>query len=173
VTIVPATRADATGVVDLIGRVFVEYGWIWNPAVEVPDLLRWRDYEAPHGAFFVIRDGERVVGSAGVHRLDAASAELHRLYLDPALRGQGFGDGLVETILGWCRAERVAHLVLWSDTRFEHAHRLYLRHGFRRTGERVLPEDVNQSREYRFEREVDLASLSSGRRHGGSRSAGI
>jgi putative acetyltransferase len=164
VTIVPATRADAAGVIELIGRVFVEYGWIWHPAIEVPDLLRWSpDYEPPHGAFFVIRDGDRVVGSAGVHRLDEARAELHRLYLDRALRGRGFGDGLVDAVLGWCRAERVAHLVLWSDTRFEHAHRLYLRHGFRRTGERVLPEDVNQSREYRFEREVG----------GGSRSAGI
>jgi putative acetyltransferase len=159
VRIVPATRADAPGVIELIGRVFAEYGWIWDPAVEVPDLLRWAPhYEPPHGAFFVIRDGARIVGSAGVDRLDRTSAELHRLYLDPALRGRGFGDGLVDAVLGWCRDQGVTHLVLWSDTRFEHAHRLYLRHGFRRTGERVLPEDVNQSREYRFERAVDLGA---------------
>jgi GNAT superfamily N-acetyltransferase len=159
VTIAPATRADAAGVIDLIGRVFVEYGWIWQPATEVPDLLQWAPhYEPPHGAFFVIRDGDRIVGSAGVHRLDHACAELHRLYLDPALRGRGFGDALVDAVVGWCRSEGIARLLLWSDTRFEHAHRLYLRHGFRQMGERVLPEDINQSREYRFERDVVLGA---------------
>lgn len=151
--IVPATRADAPGVIDLIGRVFVEYGWIWDPAIEVPDLLRWTPYEPPHGAFFVIRDEGCVVGSVGVDRV-GADAELHRLYLDAAVRGRGLGDALVETILQWCRAGGVRRLVLWSDTRFVHAHRLYLRHGFRRTGERVLPGDVNQTREFSFERDV-------------------
>jgi GNAT superfamily N-acetyltransferase len=150
----PARQGDARGVVELIGRVFAEYGWIWDPAVEVPDLLRWEGYEPPHGAFFIIRDGERVAGSVGVDRVDAGTAELHRLYLDPHLRGQGLGEALVDAILDWCRAQRLVRLVLWSDTRFEHAHRLYERKGFRRTGERELPDDVNQSREYGYERDV-------------------
>jgi hypothetical protein len=42
----------------------------------------------------------------------------------------------------------------WSDTRFTHAHLLYLRHGFRQTGERTLDGDINQTHEYRSEREV-------------------
>jgi len=48
----------------------------------------------------------------------------------------------------------VARLVLWSDTRFEQAHRLYRRIDFRQTGERTLPNDPNQTREYCFERPV-------------------
>jgi putative acetyltransferase len=154
-TVVAATRADAAGVIDLIGRVFAEYGWIWDPPTEVPDLLRWAPhYEPPHGAFFVVREAGRVVGSVGVDRKGSDTAELHRLYLEPHLRGRGLGDALVTTILDWCRDRRVARLVLWSDTRFVHAHRLYLRHGFRRTGERELAGDLNQSREYHFERAV-------------------
>jgi putative acetyltransferase len=150
-----ATRADAAGVIDLIGRVFVEYGWIWEPAAEVPDLLRWTPhYEPPHGAFFVVREGERIVGSVGVDRVGDGTAELHRLYLDPAMRGRGLGEALVNTIVDWCRTHGAARLVLWSDTRFTHAHRLYLRTGFRQTGERELPEDINQTREYSFERAV-------------------
>ena len=153
--ITPATRADAAGVIDLIGRVFVEYGWIWEPATEVSDLLRWTPhYEPPHGAFFVVREGERIVGSVGVDRVGDGTAELHRLYLEPAMRGRGLGEALVNTILGWCRTHGVTRLVLWSDTRFTHAHRLYLRTGFRQTGERELPEDINQTREYSFERAV-------------------
>lgn len=147
-------RADAPGVIELIGRVFVEYGWIWDPAAEVPDLLRWTPYEPPDGAFFVVREEGRVVGSVGVHRFEDDVAELHRLYLDAPVRGRGLGDALVQTVLAWCRDNGVSRLLLWSDTRFVHAHRLYLRHGFRQTGERELPQDVNQTREYHFERAV-------------------
>lgn len=138
----------------LIERVFQEYGFLFEPALEVPDLLAFdRHYAPPHGAFFVVRHGAEVLGSVGVERHGPSSAELHRLYLDAGLRGRGVGQALVEAVLAWCRAEGVRHLVLWSDTRFDRAHRLYERLGFRRTGERAL-EDVNRSREYRYERAV-------------------
>jgi GNAT superfamily N-acetyltransferase len=160
VTIVPATQKDVDEIIALIGRVFAEYRWIWVPPIEVPDLYRWTPhYEPPHGAFFVVRDGDgdgdgRLVGSVGVDRVGDGVAELHRLYLDPHARGRGLGDALVRTIVEWCRGNTVSRLVLWSDTRFEHAHRLYERHGFQRTGERALPEDVNDTREYHYERQV-------------------
>ena len=151
----PAGPADALGVVELIGRVYLEYGFVYVPEVEVPDLFRFEQhYAAPRGAFYVVREGGVIVGSVGVERLDGGSAELHRLYLDARLRGRGTGRALVETVLEWCRAQNVGRLILWSDTRFDQAHRLYERMGFRRTGERTLPDDLNQTREYGFERPV-------------------
>ena len=154
-SVVPATRTDAAGVVDLIGRVYAEYRFVYEPGVEVPDLFRFDEhYTPPRGAFFVVRDGNRVVGSVGVERLDGGAAELHRLYLDANLRGRGTGRALVEAVLDWCRAEKISRLILWSDTRFDQAHRLYERMGFERRGERTLPDDLNQTREYGFERPV-------------------
>jgi GNAT superfamily N-acetyltransferase len=151
----PATRDDAPGVIALIGRVFVEYRWIYDPRTEVPDLLAFdAHYSAPHGAFWVVLDGSRVVGSVGVDRRRAGVAELHRLYLDADRRGRGLGEALVGRVLDWCRAQAIPRLELWSDTRFEHAHRLYVRLGFRPDGERTLAGDVNDTREYRFERDV-------------------
>ena len=149
------TAEDAAAVVELIGRVFAEYRWIWDPPREVPDLLAFSDhYVEPRGAFWVVADHGRVVGSVGVERLEDGVAELHRLYLAPDRRGQGLGEALVEQVLDWCRARAIGRLVLWSDTRFEHAHRLYLRLGFRQHGARTLPGDINDSREYGFQREV-------------------
>lgn len=151
----PALAADTPAVIRLIGRVFEEYGFVYDPAVEVPDLLAFaHHYTGARGAFFVIRDERDVVGSVGVERLAASRAELHRLYLDGRLRGRGLGRALVEAVLGWCRGEGIDHLVLWSDTRFDRAHVLYERMGFRRAGERELTGDLNQTREYRYEREV-------------------
>jgi RimJ/RimL family protein N-acetyltransferase len=155
VLIEPASARDVEAVTRLIGRVFAEYGFVFDPAAELPDLFRFEQhYGAPRGAFFVARRGARIVGSVGVERLDDSTAELHRLYLDAELRGQGLGRALAETILAWCRAAAVSRLVLWSDTRFDRAHALYERMGFRRTGERELAGDVNQTREFRYEREV-------------------
>ena len=151
----PAGPRDAPDVIRLIGRVFDEYGFVWDPGAEVPDLLVFdRHYAAPRGGFWVVRDGRALVGSVGVERLDATTAELHRLYLDAGLRGQGLGRALVEAVLAWCRREAISRLILWSDTRFDRAHALYERMGFARTGERVIPEDVNNTREFRYEREL-------------------
>jgi O-acetylserine/cysteine efflux transporter len=150
-----AASADAPGVVQLIGRVYTEYGFVYVPEVEVPDLFRFdQHYAPPRGTFFVVREDDVIVGSVGVERLDDGSAELHRLYLDARLRGRGTGRALVEAVLDWCRTQKIRRLILWSDTRFDQAHRLYERMGFQRTGERVLPDDLNQTREYGFERPV-------------------
>jgi GNAT superfamily N-acetyltransferase len=151
--VVPATADDVGGVVTLIGRVFAVYGLVFDPTVEVPDLLDFtRHYAPPNGMFFVVRDDGAVVGSVGIEKLGASTAELHRLYLEPRLWGRGLGRALTETAIGWCRAEGLLELVLWSDTRFDRAHALYERLGFRRTGDRVVENDLNDSREFRYQR---------------------
>ena len=154
-TISPATAADVPAIVGLIGRVYAEYDFLYDPRVEVPDLFDFdAHYAPPRGAFFVVREAGAIVGSVGVERLDPCSAELHRLYLDAESRGHGTGRALVQTVLAWCRARDIGELILWSDTRFDLAHRLYLRMGFTQAGERALPDDVNNTREYGFTRPV-------------------
>src|SRR5215475_12779357 len=87
-TIARASAAEVPAVIRLIGRVYDEYGFIFEPAEELLDLLAFaRHYCAPHGAFFVLRDHEGVVGSLGIERREGHGAELHRLYLEAALRG--------------------------------------------------------------------------------------
>jgi GNAT superfamily N-acetyltransferase len=155
IVIEPAQAADAPGVIALIGRVFAEYNFVWNPATEVPDLFDLeRHYGGTRGAFWVARLDRQVVGSVGVERLPDGRAELHRLYLDATLRGRGVGRALVEAVLGWCRAAGIEQLTLWSDTRFDRAHRLYEGMGFTQTGERELPDDPNDTREFGYERAV-------------------
>jgi GNAT superfamily N-acetyltransferase len=155
VVIEPARAADAPAVILLIGRVFAEYGFSWDPAVEVPDLFELEHhYGGTAGAFWVARLSGAVVGSVGVARLPDGRAELHRLYLDAGLRGKGVGRALVDVVLDWCRARGIARLVLWSDTRFDRAHRLYEAMGFVRTGEREVPNDPNDTREFGYGRPV-------------------
>ena len=155
IVIEPARADDAPAIIALIGRVFAEYKFIWDPSSEVPDLFQLeRRYARPAGAFWVARLAGEVVGSVGVERLPDGRAELHRLYLDATLRGRGVGRALVETVLEWCREAGIGRLTLWSDTRFDRAHRLYEGMGFTKTGERELPDDPNDTREFAYERAV-------------------
>jgi GNAT superfamily N-acetyltransferase len=155
IVIEAARTADAPAIIALIGRVFAEYDFSWDPSLEVPDLFDLeRRYGGEAGAFWVARLEGQVVGSVGVERRPDGGAELHRLYLDANLRGRGVGRALVEVVLGWCRAVGIARLTLWSDTRFDRAHRLYEGMGFTKTGERELPDDPNDTREFGYERPV-------------------
>ena len=158
----PAGPADAAEVIELIHRVFDEYGFIWDPDDEFWDLLADEfPYLAPRGAMWVSRDpAGRVVGSIAAELLDAQTAELHRLYLDAGLRGAGHGRRLLLHAVDWARALGCERVELWSDTRFDQAHRLYDRLGFRRAGERRLA-DVNETTEYRYERAIGEPERSS------------
>jgi putative acetyltransferase len=151
-----ATRADVPDVLALLARIWREYNFVWAPEIEFPDLFDFDAYyAAPRGAFWVVRDeAGRVVGCVGVDRVENGTAEIHRVYLDAHLRGRGLGRMLVETALAWARQHGFARMVLWSDTRFTQSHRLYDRMGFVRLGERTVPNDPNDSREFRFERDV-------------------
>jgi putative acetyltransferase len=133
-----------SGVIELIAGVYREYGFIFAAEEEVPSLLAFdRHYAAPDAEFFVLRHSGKVVGSIGVVRAAPGQAELRHFYVLAKLRGQGLGRALIGRALRWYRDRAVADVFLWSDTRFDRAHRLYERMGFVRTGERVQ-QDVKQ-----------------------------
>ncbi|MCY3559507.1 MAG: GNAT family N-acetyltransferase [Chloroflexi bacterium] len=144
-------------VIELIHRVFDEYGFIWDPEDEFWDLLSEEHafpYRSPIGAFWVMRDkSDAVVGSIAANRIDGPTVELHRLYLDAHLRGQGLGRRLFETAVAWAREHGAGRIELWSDTRFEDAHRLYERLGYVKSDTRKL-NDVNQTVEFKYERDL-------------------
>ena len=154
----PAGFETAVEVIELIHRVFDEYGFIWDPEDEFGDLLAEGGafpYFEPRGAIWVMRDADgRVVGSIAAERLDGPTVELHRLYLDADLRGQGLGRRLFETGVDWAREQGAWRVELWSDTRFEDAHRLYERLGYVKTETREL-DDVNDTVEFKYE--LDLS----------------
>lgn len=90
IRIEPAGPAEAAEVIELIHRVFDEYGFIWDPEEEFWDLMGDDfPYLEPRGAIWVGRDAEgRIVGSIAAELVEGgAAAEFHRLYLDAQRRG--------------------------------------------------------------------------------------
>lgn len=60
---------------------------------------------------------------------------------------------MFETGVEWAREHGAWRIELWSDTRFEDAHRLYERLGYVKTDSRKL-DDVNATVEFKYERDI-------------------
>ena len=160
---------DAPGLASLIGGVFAEYpGCVLDLDGIDADLQAWASHLAAlDGAGWVLEDGRgRVVACVGVAptgelppgaELDTGerAAELKRLYVHADLRRQGIGWALVARVEAWAREHGAVVVVLWSDTRFEDAHRLYDRLGYRQLEARRDLHDPSHTTEAAFVRRLD------------------
>jgi putative acetyltransferase len=151
----PVIDADAQDLFGLLSLCYAEYpGCFVDPHDDLPDLISpASSYAATEGAFWAVEDERgRVCACVAVDFPESGTAELHRLYVRSDRRGQGFGSLLVRQAENHARARGADRIVLWSDTRFTTAHRLYKRLGYTQIdGQRQLT-DISKSAEYRFEK---------------------
>lgn len=82
------------------------------------------------GAFWVLLDGEQVVGTGGVKRVDRETCELKRMYLLPRARGLGWGKKMAQTTIEWARAAGFQRMRLDTDDELVAATALYQSLGF-------------------------------------------
>ncbi|MBB3020596.1 putative acetyltransferase [Microvirga lupini] len=151
----PVRDSDAQDLYGLIAICYADYpGCFVDPHDDLPDLRApSTSYDETGGAFWAVEDERgRVCACVAVDFPEAGTAELHRLYVRPDQRGMGLGSRLVHQAEAHARGKGAPRLVLWSDTRFVTAHRLYTRLGYVQSeGQRQLA-DISQSAEYRFEK---------------------
>lgn len=169
----PARDDDAQDLFGLITLCFAEYpGCFTDPHSDLPDLVRpghWRERRgkaedgkegALLGGEFLVMEDERGRISACVAvdypARDAAAgkpiAELHRLYVRPDCRRRGIAEALTARVEAMAREAGAVKLILWSDTRFEGAHRLYRRLGYAQGTETRPLGDISHSIEFYFEK---------------------
>lgn len=173
-TVRPVRPEDKEGLQELIAGVYAEYACVLDLEGEDAHLKDpCRHYRANGGELWVVEDAGRVLASAAA-RLHPDAGELKTLYVHPSIRRQGWGrrltqmaiDYAAQRLLGRTRPElKAAMFVLWSDTRFKDAHRLYRRMGFAQIGERAL-HDLNNSVEYGFAAPLDLVASETSQRRG-------
>jgi len=78
----------------------------------------------------VARAGGRAVGCGALRRLDEATAEDKRMYVEPELRGQGIAKEVLEHLEAAGRAMGIHRLVLETGIYQAEAIGLYRRAGF-------------------------------------------
>jgi GNAT superfamily N-acetyltransferase len=162
----PARDDDAQDLFGLLTLCFAEYpGCYTDPHGDLPDLVKpghWKERRGGDGrllggAFLVVEDERGRVCACIALDFPLAAAdgspvgELHRLYVRPDQRGRGLAKRLTLHVEALARAAGARRMILWSDTRFETAHRLYEGLGYRRGETRPLG-DISQSIEYFFDK---------------------
>jgi GNAT superfamily N-acetyltransferase len=145
-----AGEQDTDGIKHLIADVYGEYDCTLNVERDEPYLLNPAQYFRQSGGELWVVEDEGVVKASGAVLLHAYAAELKTLYVHRSLRRQGWARLLVQMAIEHARLRGRRQMILWSDTRFLDAHRLYTNMGFLQTGKREL-EDSNNSIEYGFE----------------------
>ncbi len=149
----PAGDDDEAGLIALIGGCFAEYpGCVLDVDGEIPELRAIAThFTGRDGRFWVAEADGAVAGCIGLAPApDPAGVELLKLYVDGAWRGRGLGGRLVALVEAEATRRGAAFIELWTDTRFESAHRLYERLGYRRLPETRTLHDKSDTVEYHY-----------------------
>lgn len=82
------------------------------------------------GYIFSLLDGERVVGVCALFKESPQRYQLARMAVDPAARGNGYGNRLIEHALAHVKTLGASSIFLFSNTVLQSAIALYKKHGF-------------------------------------------
>jgi GNAT superfamily N-acetyltransferase len=155
-TIRPGRDTDADGFIALIGACWDEYpSIIFDVDAELPELRALAShYAGKNGALWAAEAGGRIVGMIGVvpHSVDAW--EIVRLYLLQPYRGTDLAPRLLAIAEARARSAGATRLVLWSDTRFDRAHRFYEKRSYVRRGPIGVLHDISNSLEFGYAKPV-------------------
>lgn len=91
-------------------------------------------YQPPQGRLALAWADEAVAGCVALRRFDAERGEAKRLYVRPALRGQGVGRLLLEWLIAQARQAGYREIVGDTLPVMATALAMYERAGFERTG---------------------------------------
>ena len=134
-----AVDADSEALIALIGGVFDEYpGCVMDVDGEMPELRAIAShFRRLEGCFRVAERAGSVIGCIGYAPLQNGGVQLHKLYVEAL-----------------AAAREATHVELWSDTRFETAHRMYERRGYHRGPKTRELHDKSNTVEYFFCKEL-------------------
>ena len=90
----------------------------------------YNDINTNFERFWCLTDNNKIKGTVAITKLNNQTAELKALYLDPNLRGQGWGYKLLNEAVTYAKQQGYKRIVLDSMTKYKQAQKLYQRYGF-------------------------------------------
>ena len=167
----PGRDEDADGFIALIARCWADYpGCVMDVDGEMPELRALAAYYAGQGGALWAAERDGAIAGMVAARPDADGAwEICRVYADPAMHGTGLGHRLLDATEAHARAHGARRLVLWSDTRFDRAHRFYETRGYVRAGGLRALDDLSNSLEYGYAKPLGACAVRQRPAQGGER----
>ena len=88
---------------------------------------------APGGLFFILSEGDTLLGCGGLKTHAPGVGEIKRMYITPEARGRGLASELLYELERGAKIIGMTRIVLDTAEPLRDAARLYLRHGYRET----------------------------------------
>ncbi len=131
----PVSAGDNEAVAHIIRTVMTEFGAVGKGfSIEDPEVdAMFEAYHNARSAYYVVTDGERVVGCGGIAPLkggDENTCELKKMYFLAEARGKGAGRALINQLEEDAVAKGFSIIYLETLARMEHANALYRKSGF-------------------------------------------
>ncbi|WP_303788124.1 GNAT family N-acetyltransferase [Ruminococcus flavefaciens] len=117
-------------VIQFLRNVFPESGKALEPEGR---HAAFADIDGNFAGFWCLFDGEDLIGTAAVKKLDETVCELKAMYLYKSYHGMGLGRKLAETAISFAKKNDFGEMVLDTVSTYERAIRLYEKLGFRLT----------------------------------------
>jgi GNAT superfamily N-acetyltransferase len=148
--------SDADAFIALIAACWSQYpGIVLDVDGEMPELRALASYYSDKGgALWAAETAGRIVGMVATIPHAADTWEICRVYTLPSTHGSGLGQRMLNTAEAHARAAGATRLLLWSDTRFDRAHRFYEKHGYVRHGPIRVLHDLSHSLEFGYAKPV-------------------
>jgi GNAT superfamily N-acetyltransferase len=103
--------------------------------IEAMDLYQLEHPEetilAQGGEIFFVLENDKAVGTCAMVPHGQHDYELAKLAVSPEMRGKGYGDLLMTTVIDWSRKKGAKRITILSNTILEPAIALYKKHGFK------------------------------------------
>jgi len=124
--------------------------------LEMPEYRALASYYSKQGgALWAAEADGQIVGMIATRPLPEGVWEICRVYVLPTLHGSGLGHRLLDLAEAHAKLAGATWLVLWSDTRFDRAHRFYEKRSYVRSGPVRVLADISNSLEYAYTKPVN------------------
>ena len=131
----PIQKEDNTAIATLIRTVLLEFDVPKTGTVFEDTTLdcMFETYNKPRASYFVVEENNKIIGGAGVAKLDnynGSVCELQKMYFLPEARGRGVGAQMMEFCLAKAREFGFEKIYLETMEYMTHAQKLYKQAGF-------------------------------------------
>lgn len=156
-TIRPGRDSDGPALIALIWACWSAYPGIkMDVDAEMPELHALASYYGTHGGAVWVAEIHGTISGMIATQLQADHIwEICRVYVDPTQHGSGLGHILLEHAERHAIAAGADRLTLYTDTRFDRAHRFYEKHSYVRHGAIRVLNDISNSLEYGYAKPVN------------------
>lgn len=84
----------------------------------------------PGGNIFFVKEGETILGTVALMKIEEGVFELTKMAVTPAAQGKKLGQKLMEHTLNFAREQGWDTLIIYSNRKLENAIYIYKKYGF-------------------------------------------